>query len=66
MSHRKDVEMALKIKDAATRQVAIMEKRAVGVMSRKQVASAKQEGMQTGTRTHEVNRTEYKAVNSLS
>ena len=65
MSHRKDVEMALKIKDAATRQVAIMEKRAVNVMSRKQAASAKPEGTQTETRTHEVDRTEYKAVNAF-
>ena len=34
MSHRKDVAMALKIKDAATRQEAIMERKAVRSMAR--------------------------------
>ena len=35
MSHRKDVKMAWKIKEAADRQEAIMEKRAVRTMARK-------------------------------
>lgn len=42
MSHRKDVLMALKIKDAATRQVAIMERKAVSAMSRQQEAPMEQ------------------------
>lgn len=53
MSHRKDVAMALKIKDAATRQVAIMEKRAVSAMNRQQEATTKQEAAATESRTCE-------------
>jgi hypothetical protein len=50
MSHRRDVVMAMKIKDAATKQVAIMERKAVSAMSRQQVATSKEQ--ETDTKTH--------------
>ena len=34
MSHRRDVAMALRIRDAAARQEAIMERKAIGKMNR--------------------------------
>ncbi len=55
MSHRKDVLMAMKIKDAATRQVAIMERRAVSAMNRKPLDAPREEPTQAQDATHTQN-----------
>lgn len=55
MSHRKDVLMAMKIKDAATRQVAIMERRAVSAMNRKPLDATREEPTQAQDATHTQN-----------
>ena len=54
MTHRKDVQMAWKLKEAAEKQVAIMEQRAVRAMARREqeVSTGQTPGQQKQPRTH--------------